>query len=348
MTTVPLRDHDRPSDPGCFACRRIGTIRYRGLSDLLFGAPGGWDLAACDRCGVLWVHPMPTAAQIGGFYAIYYTHSADPPPARMQGFRQALRADWVRRTVSGARIGLRSRLALAVPFLREELEFEYMDLRFRAPGRVLDVGCGSGGFLQRMQAIGWQVEGVEMDRCAAEVARSTLSGPVHVAGFPEAGLEAGRFDAVTMSHVIEHVPDPLAYLREAFRVCRTGARLVLATPNARALGHRMFRDAWRGLEVPRHLHIFTVDTLRAMVEQAGFEIVCARSSARAARAFFVSSRMLSGSRGDAYGRTLAAPLSDRLAALAFQAVEDAVRLAAPEAGEEVLLVAEKPGDGTSV
>jgi 2-polyprenyl-3-methyl-5-hydroxy-6-metoxy-1,4-benzoquinol methylase len=65
-----------------------------------------------------------------------------------------------------------------------------------------------------MQSIGWSVESVELDASAAEVARTALSGPVHVAGFREAGLDAAWFrpcHAVTMRHVVEHVPDPLVF-----------------------------------------------------------------------------------------------------------------------------------------
>jgi 2-polyprenyl-3-methyl-5-hydroxy-6-metoxy-1,4-benzoquinol methylase len=344
MTTERPRQDGLAAGPVCFACRRPGAIRYRGAQDRLFGARGAWDLAGCESCGVLWLHPMPGPQEIAGFYATYYTHAADPPAARMQGFRQRVREAWAAGAPGRPRGGLAERLALAVPFVREELEVDHMMLRFLPPGRVLDVGCGSGGFLQRMQAIGWRIEGVELDPDAAALARSTLQGPVHASGFVEAGLPPAAFDAVTMNQVIEHVPDPLGYLCEAFRVCRPGGRLVLATPNARALGHRIFGADWRGLEVPRHLHLFTVGALAALVGQAGFRIVSARTTARGARAFFVASRMLARGGGDAHDRTVAAPLSDRLMALAFQAFEDALRFVAPEAGEEIVLVAEKPGD----
>jgi 2-polyprenyl-3-methyl-5-hydroxy-6-metoxy-1,4-benzoquinol methylase len=287
---------------------------------------------------------MPGPQEIASFYATYYTHSADPPPARMKGFRNSVRAAWATGAPGRPQGGLAEKLALAVPFVREELELDHMMLRFLPPGRLLDVGCGSGGFLQRMQAIGWRVEGVELDPDAAAFAREALEGPVHASGFVEAALPTDAFDAVTMNQVIEHVPDPLAYLREAARVCRPGGRVVLATPNARALGHRIFGADWRGLEVPRHLHLFTVSTLAALVGQAGFRIISARTTARGARAFFVASRMLARGGCNAHDRTVAAPLSDRLLALAFQAFEDALRWVASDAGEEIVLVAERPAD----
>ena len=67
---------------------------------------------------------------------------------------------------------------------------------------------------------------------------------------------AAAFDAVTLNHVIEHVPDPLATVAECRRLLKPGGRLLMFTPNAGSLAHWMFGRDWRGLEPPRHLHLF--------------------------------------------------------------------------------------------
>jgi 2-polyprenyl-3-methyl-5-hydroxy-6-metoxy-1,4-benzoquinol methylase len=69
-----------------------------------------------------------------------------------------------------------------------------------------------------------------------------------VGDFQAARLDGGDFDAITMSHVIEHVPDPLASLDKCRRLLRLGGYLVLSTPNVRSLGHQRFGQSWRGLE----------------------------------------------------------------------------------------------------
>ena len=76
--------------------------------------------------------------------------------------------------------------------------------------------------------------------------------------FQTADFDTDGFDAVTMSHVIEHVPDPVAFLDKCRRVLRPGGRLVLSTPNVRSLGHKRFRQSWRGLEPPARYSKYTV------------------------------------------------------------------------------------------
>jgi SAM-dependent methyltransferase len=81
------------------------------------------------------------------------------------------------------------------------------------------------------------------------------------------------FDAVTLHHVIEHVPDPARTLNECRRVLKRGGRLVVSTPNAASLGHREFGQDWRGLETPRHLHVFSMNAMHRILRTAGFEAI---------------------------------------------------------------------------
>src|SRR5262249_59216085 len=81
----------------------------------------------------------------------------------------------------------------------------------------------------------------------------------------------GRYDAITLSHVIEHVHDPVGTLRACHRALRPGGTVWVLTPNLEAAGRRRFGRDWFPLEPPRHLTIFTAASLGLALERAGFE-----------------------------------------------------------------------------
>jgi 2-polyprenyl-3-methyl-5-hydroxy-6-metoxy-1,4-benzoquinol methylase len=148
------------------------------------------------------------------------------------------------------------------------------------PGKLLDVGCGTGAFLREARARGWEAVGTELSHDGAETARANgfeiAEGEIWEAEFP-----SGTFDVVTCWHVIEHVGSPRRLLEEIRRLLRPGGWLVLATPN---LEDHFFRSAYaiaRGRR-PRlyepnerelHLFVFSTHTLRRLVESVGFEEV---------------------------------------------------------------------------
>jgi predicted SAM-dependent methyltransferase len=101
-----------------------------------------------------------------------------------------------------------------------------------------------------------------------------------------------RFDAVTMSHVIEHLHDPLRTLRECRRILKPGGRLSIVTPNIESRGHRRYRRNWMHLDPPRHLHLFGPAALRVLVERAGFVELSVRTSIRDAYGMFIGSRAI--------------------------------------------------------
>jgi SAM-dependent methyltransferase len=123
--------------------------------------------------------------------------------------------------------------------------------------------------LQSLKELGWQVEGVDFDPAAVQRAR-TKGLNVHLGTLEDQRFADNTFDAITMSHVIEHVHRPIALFQECHRLLRPGGRLVVVTPNASSWGHRRYGAGWRGLEPPRHLHIFTLSSLAAICARAGF------------------------------------------------------------------------------
>ena len=204
-------------------------------------------------------------------------------------------------------------------------------------GRLLEVGCGGGDSLALLQELGWDAEGVDFDPEAVANARAkglrVRQGDLAGQGYP-----SSSFDAVIASHVIEHVPDPEALLVEALRVLRPGGTLVLYTPNAASLGRRHYREDWRGLEPPRHLHVFTPQALSALTRRAGFAEVGWGAPERGS-VILLASRSLRK-----HGRIVpdAHTWGERLLREASFYLEALICLVRPRAGEEIRLRARRP------
>jgi SAM-dependent methyltransferase len=149
-----------------------------------------------------------------------------------------------------------------------------------ASGELLDVGCFSGLFLGHAHARGFSVVGVEPNRDAHLYVTRFLKFEVFHGSLKAARFSAGRFSVATFHDVIEHVPDPVSELREAWRVLRPGGLLLLTTPNARGLIQRFVKakrrltgQPWCPIDdVPWHLWGFTPHTMANCIARAGFRI----------------------------------------------------------------------------
>jgi SAM-dependent methyltransferase len=137
---------------------------------------------------------------------------------------------------------------------------------------VLDVGCATGELLLAIRREGnASVTGVEPGERAAYIARQrgldVRQGMLEDADFPDAS-----FDTVVLSHTLEHVRDPVATLREIYRVLEPGGALILWLPNADSIEARVLGRHWIGYDPPRHLTTFTVATLTRALETTGFRV----------------------------------------------------------------------------
>jgi 2-polyprenyl-3-methyl-5-hydroxy-6-metoxy-1,4-benzoquinol methylase len=340
----------------CSWCGEQGQILYGALRDRLFGAPGTWSLFECRGCGLVWLNPRPVGEDIGKLYVQYYTHGQEPssvsPGPRKIGSRQKAKAALLAvhygypnpdSTPFWNGVG---RIASSIPFLRDLAGAHIRDLPFVPHGQLLDVGCGNGNFLVGLRERGWQVRGIEPDPNSARVARERNGLEVTTGTLEGSALPSASVDAITLSHVIEHVPDPVALLCECSRVLRPGGRLIAETPNIESFGHRKFGTNWRGLEVPRHLFLFSRKALRACAQKAGLKIEYLRSTSRGGRLFYMSSDVLKhGSKRpqDSYrpSRWLA------YQSLAFQAWEETLRLVDGISGDVLVLSATRPTEQSS-
>ncbi len=282
-----LSDEPWPADglervPDCPLCgSNSRTLLHEGLADrIFFVAPGRWTMWQCARCRSGWLDPRPTEATIGIAYGRYYTHDEVVRPKPQNAF-QRLRAalgNSYRNNRYGTKLSPTSPLgvplATLLPPLRWPVDVAYRYLPRRPAStakRVLDIGCGNGAWLEIARDAGWDAAGVEPDDVSREQARAH--------GFDVRGTmadwlaEPESFDHVTMSHVIEHVHDPLKLLRDSLTLLRPGGGIFIDTPNIDALGHQLYGPHWRGLEPPRHLILFNRTSLSEAVSRSGFQAI---------------------------------------------------------------------------
>ena len=268
----------------CPVCRSTDrSIIHRDLRDLIFNcAPGSWNLWNCEECGNAYLDPRPTADTIVLAYGNYFTH-CDPVPtatpiSRLARVRRAL-ANGYRNWRFGAELVPASSLGIPIILALSSLR-NRVDLTMRhlprlpvgQPRRLLDVGCGNGQFLEDARRCGWIADGCDFDPRAASIARER-GFDVRDGGIETWAEAAGMFDAITLSHVIEHVHDPMATLGQAWHLLRDGGTIYIDTPNIKAAGHRRYGRAWRGLEPPRHLVLFTWSSMTGALRAAGFTAI---------------------------------------------------------------------------
>jgi len=145
---------------------------------------------------------------------------------------------------------------------------------FDGAGRVLDVGCAAGYFLEVMRGEGWDVTGLEPSAAILPFAEERL-GRENVKGgrLGEVDLEEGSFDLITMWDVIEHIPDPVGAVREVGRLLAPGGKLLIETQNVSSTAARVLGRRWQHYKHAEHIYHFDPSTLERMLGEAGFEIL---------------------------------------------------------------------------
>jgi SAM-dependent methyltransferase len=158
--------------------------------------------------------------------------------------------------------------------LKQLLKFIDTDTRRVPPlpaGKMLEIGCASGAFLQRMSNLGWQVEGIELSGDAAARARS-LGYPVRTGSLESAPDPAQPYDLIVGWHVFEHLHNPVGALHRLHCWSKAGGWLVLSMPDAGSWEFRLLKDKWYALQAPTHVYHYTRATLSKVLERGHWKL----------------------------------------------------------------------------
>ena len=343
--------------PRCDLCgSTTSELLLRGVRDRYFGLPGTFDLIRCSNCRLVRLSPRPTMAALSGYYPAegydaYETRADEPdaPDRTLGGMRDTLRAAGLSSLGYDAPSlpGWARVVARHPPRpLLKKATYDREGFPHWVPGgRALDLGCGNGVFLDRIQRHGWEVVGVDMSQAAADVAKELYDITVHVGPLEEAPLQDGSFDYVQMRHVIEHLPAPLETVRRVVQLLRPGGRVYVETPNIESLSFRWSREFWFPLETPRHLWLFSPETLTGTLERAGLRV-----TSLTAMSFPTFDWESTYKREDREGRLAERPTitsGERPRAAALTALSRVAEKLSPRFGDILCCWAERPASPTA-
>jgi SAM-dependent methyltransferase len=230
-------------------CALCGGRQFASLytaPDRHYGIPGRFTIVRCTHCGLVFLNPMPLEAELARLYPpTYYSYQ-----------------DFSRRQNPLKRAAKR----LLVPQPKTK------DPHFARPGRMLDLGCGSGEFLHHMRGQGWETHGVEISAEAARVGRERAGLRIFAGTLAEAAYPSEYFDYIRSNHSFEHLTNPGETLDEMRRVVKPTGKLLIGVPNIAGLNARIFKQYWWYLGAPVHPFSYSVGSLRGMLRKHGFAV----------------------------------------------------------------------------
>lgn len=209
-----------------------------------------FEIWQCDNCTLRFTQDIPSKKEIGKYYQSenYISHSETK-----QGMVNRLYHLVRKKTLKNKKRIIEKQTGLT-------------------KGKLLDIGAGTGAFLNTMQSAGWQVRGLEPDEQARGKALQIYDIELLP---PEALFEQVpvSYDVITMWHVLEHVHELHEYIIQLYKLLKIGGRLLIAVPNYTSTDAKHYESDWAAYDVPRHLYHFSPKAMFILLGQHKFSIV---------------------------------------------------------------------------
>lgn len=230
----------------CIVCQSNRfEIQHDNLFDREYSVKGIFSFQKCTECGLMIIDPMPSVEDLRSYYPFDY-----------HGFTTSER-------------GIVSVLYRIVNLLRFR---EYIKLA-GVKGRILDVGCADAPYFDLLKKKHPQISitGVEFKEEIAEKGRK--KGRDIITGTIMDIHKKETFDLIIMNNLIEHVTDPAREMKKAYALLKSNGHVLLETPNTDSWDHRIFKKYWGSLHVPRHTYLFSMRSIKQLVDRSGFQII---------------------------------------------------------------------------
>lgn len=237
----------------CLSCHRSG---FKLFLTAAATDRSVYQFFECRHCSLIQMDPLPPTRAINQIYTFIDVYK------RFQNLNpQARLADHL----------FGKSLLLGYTNWCNQLRFSQVT-KLVPSGRLLDVGCSEGLFLEKFDPQKWRLFGLEVNKNQARLTRQKIPS-VQIFTQPLEKLKTRqRFDVITLWHVLEHLRDPRLVITKARSLQRKDGWLIIEIPNGRSFYFRLFGKYWQPLLLPEHLHFWTEETIRLFLDSCGYRV----------------------------------------------------------------------------
>jgi len=209
---------------------------YTKLPDRFLGKEGVFDYVRCSRCGLFQLKHIPD--NMSYYYEDYDVHQDK---------------------------------SFIYKLFFELLMSGCYPLSINGSGKLLDIGCGNGWYMQKMQKKGWETYGLEHDEKYSNEISEKIGCPVYK-DMESFNKYESFFDVITFNYSFEHLIDPVKTLKTVNILLKKGGVLHISVPNIDCIEAKIFAKNWFALDAPRHTVLYTKKQLSDLLIRTGFEV----------------------------------------------------------------------------
>jgi 2-polyprenyl-3-methyl-5-hydroxy-6-metoxy-1,4-benzoquinol methylase len=245
----------------CNLCGENSPVPYLTTGDRF--SDKIFTLSKCSNCGLVYLTPRPTIEEVKEFYPDNYEAYLLPEKSISKAVNRS-----IEKTLS--------------------VQLDFVEHYHQDRGKLLDVGCATGSFLNLAQKRGWQVVGIEIIEKAARIARENYSLNVFTTDLENANLATSSLDVITLWDVLEHLPNPRTAMQIAHEKLKPDGMVYFSIPNLDSYDRKLFDTEWIGWDPPRHFILFEQNGIQRLLRETGFKIIKRKCLTGGKGTFFLS------------------------------------------------------------